>query len=277
MESPTHGSAPIAINTLGRFEVLLNGAPLYFNGKTPHKPLDLLKGLLGSAGRGIARHVLCDALWPDLECWAARQALNTAVFRLRRILGCKQAIRMNGEELLLDADRCRVDAWDFEIELLHSDGPEALLRALRRYHGSFLADSEHPLAFDARERLRRKFVRGVLQLGETYARRADLNAAIDLLHFALDAEGTSEELHRALIDYLGRAGSLAAGAAAYQRCHAVLNHHFGAAPSQATDRVYRNGLPRRDGVARGEPVTARGGTPPDPVSRDLKASFPARG
>jgi LuxR family transcriptional regulator, maltose regulon positive regulatory protein len=241
MESPTHGSASITIHTLGRFEVFLSGVPLRFNGKIPHKPLDLLKGLLGSAGRGIARHVLCDALWPDLECWAARQALNTAVFRLRRILGCKRAVRVNGEQLLLDSNYCRVDAWDFESELFHIGNPETLLRALRRYRGSFLADTEHPLAFDARERLRRKFVRGILQLGDAYARSEDLDAAIDLLHFALDVEGTSEEVHRALIGYLGRAGHFAAMEAAYRRCHAVLNHHFGSAPSQATNRVYRDG------------------------------------
>jgi LuxR family maltose regulon positive regulatory protein len=239
MESPTPGSASITINALGRFEVFLGEVPLHFNGKTPRKPLDLLKGLLGSAGRGIARHVLCDALWPDLDCWAARQALNAAVFRLRAILECKRAVRVNGEQLFLDASHCRVDAWDFEVELFHIADPEGSLRALRRYRGSFLTDSEHPLAFDPRERLRRKFVRGIMQLGDAYAGRGDLSAAIDLLHFALDVEGTSEELHCALIGYLGRTGDIAARAAAYQRCRAVLNHHFGAAPSHATDRVYR--------------------------------------
>jgi DNA-binding SARP family transcriptional activator len=228
----------VAITTLGSFEVLLAGAPLRFTGKTPHKPLDLLKGLLVAGGRGVSRRSLSDALWPDLESWLARQALNSAVFRLRSILRCKSAVRMDGEQLRLDPLQCRVDAWDFEQAFARAVGTDALYDVLMSYRGSFLGDCEHPLAFDARDRLRRKFVRGVLQLGDIYQRRAELDAAILLYQHALDVEGTAEEIFQALIACLGRRGEVAAVAAAYQRCRQVLDRHFGALPSALTERLY---------------------------------------
>lgn len=228
----------VAITTLGGFEILLAGSPLRFVGKTPRKPLDLLKGLLVAGGRGVSRRSLSDALWPDLECWLARQALNSAVFRLRSILRCKSAVHMDGEQLLLDPLQCRVDAWDFEHEFARTVGTAALFDVLMSYRGSFLGDCEHPLAFDARARLRRKFVRGVLQLGEIYQGRADLDAAIHLYQHALDVEGTTEEIFQALIACLGRRGENAAVAAAYQRCRQVLDQHFGALPSPVTERLY---------------------------------------
>ena len=86
---------PVAIHALGRFEVLVHDEPLRFVFKAPRKPLDLLKGLLISGGDSVGQHTLCEALWPDLDSWSAGRALNTAVFRLRKLLGDKSAIRVD--------------------------------------------------------------------------------------------------------------------------------------------------------------------------------------
>ena len=79
-------SPPIAIFTLGRFEVLLNGAPLRFVFKVPRKPLALLKALLAGGRQGVNQNALCDSIWPDLEPWAAARALHITAFRLRGLL-----------------------------------------------------------------------------------------------------------------------------------------------------------------------------------------------
>src|SRR5580700_8780328 len=146
MDGANQPLSPVAINALGYFEVFVQGEPLRFVFKAPRKPLDLLKGLLISGGGSVGQHTLCEALWPDLDSWSAGRALNTAVFRLRKLLGDKSAVRVDCGQLRLEAQYSRVDAWDFEAELTNSTDPDALLSALLRYRGPFLGDSEHPLA-----------------------------------------------------------------------------------------------------------------------------------
>jgi len=95
-----------------------------------------------------------------------------------------------------------------------------MLLALLGYRGPFLGDSEHPLALGTRRRLQRKYLRGVLHLGQAYEMCGNYGSATDLYHRALDVEETSEELHSALIACLQRSGqtvAATAAAAAYQR------------------------------------------------------------
>ncbi len=216
--------APVVVHALGRFEVLVRGEALRFMFKAPRKPLDLLKGLLTAGGGSVGQHTLCEALWPDLDPWSAGRALNTAVFRLRKLLGDKATIRVDCGQLRLDGQHCRVDAWDFESDITHSADPDTLLSALLRYRGPFLGDTEHPMVLETRRRLQRKFLRGLLQLGQNYERCGNFGSAIDLYNRGLDVEGDSEELHSALISCLERAGQAASAAAAYQRCSALLKN-----------------------------------------------------
>lgn len=238
--------SPVAINALGCFEVFVRGEPLRFVFKAPRKPLDLLKGLLTAGGGSVGQHTLCEALWPDLDSWSASRALNTAVFRLRKLLGDKSSVRVDCGQLRLESKYCRVDAWDFEAELTNAGDQDALLRALLRYRGPFLGDCEHPLALETRRRLQRKYLRGLLQLGQNYERCGNFGSAIDLYNRGLDVEGTSEELHSALISCLERAGQAAAAAAAYQRCSAVFKSRVAPTPTNSgwtveLARMFRTG------------------------------------
>ena len=197
---------PVVIHALGCFDVLVQGEPLRFVFKAPRKPLDLLKGLLVACGGSVGQHTLCEALWPDLDSWSASRALNTAVFRLRKLLGHKSCVRVDCGQLRLDGEYCWVDAWDFEAELNTASDQDALLHSLLRYRGPFLGDCEHPLATETRRRLQRKYLRGLLQLGQVYERCGNFGSAIDLYNRGLDVESASEELHSALISCLERAG-----------------------------------------------------------------------
>jgi len=210
-------ATPVVINALGRFEVLIRGEPLRFVFKAPRKPLDLLKALLTAAGGGVSQHTLCEALWPDLDAWSAGRALNTAVFRLRKLLGNKAAVRVDCGQLYLEPEHCTVDAWQFEADLARAGDSDSLLHALLRYRGPFLGDSQHPLALETRRRLQRKFLRGVLQLGQSYERCGNFGSAIDLYNRGLDLEGASEELQAALNSCLERAGQATEAAASYPR------------------------------------------------------------
>lgn len=233
-------SSPIQVYALGRFDIVLEGVPLRFVSKAPRKVLALLKGLLCAGDRGVSQGTLQDALWPESDPWLAKRALNTSVYRLRRLLRRKEAIAFNDEWVMLDPQHCWVDAWAFEQAVAEPhDDPAALRSALRLYCGTFLCEADHPLAFEARERLRRKFLQTVLQVGQSYEQLGDTSSAISLYESALDTDCTSEDVHRALMRCLAREGKPAAVGAAYQRCRAVLWRHFATAPAPATEQIYR--------------------------------------
>jgi DNA-binding SARP family transcriptional activator len=257
MDMLTEALPPIAIYTLGRFEVALEGIALRFVFKVPRKPLSLLKALLCGGKQGVSQSVLCDTIWPDLEPWAAARALHITAFRLRGLLGSKSAVLVQEGRVALDADQVWVDAWAFENALSTAKDPTETLWALRFYRGIFLVDAEHPLALEARDRLSCKFIRTVSQLGASYERIGDTRSAIDLYLMALDADGRYEELHQGLMRCLATEGQPSAVAAAYHRCRAALQRYFGTEPSELTEQIYRDACPGQAGHRAHDPAPRR--------------------
>jgi LuxR family transcriptional regulator, maltose regulon positive regulatory protein len=143
----------IVINTLGRFEVLLDGKPLRFKGRAPVRSLELLTALLAAGEGGASAGRLADQLWPDADGFDAYRAFTTTLHRLRRVLGCHDAVRLTAGRLSLDSQICSVDAWEYERALrgaVNADGIEAVLDA---FPGPFLVDDDNPWVIAARERL----------------------------------------------------------------------------------------------------------------------------
>jgi LuxR family maltose regulon positive regulatory protein len=226
MDTSGGESRPIEVYALGRFRIVLDGAPQRFTPKEPRKPLSLLKALLCAGGRGVSRDTLQDALWPQQDAWLARRALNTTVYRLRQLLHHKDALTLDDDRVSLDPNLCWVDAWTFEQVAVYAREPAVLLRALK-----------------VRDRLRRRFVQVVLRVGLNHESLGDLGAAIEVYQVALDADCTAEDVHQALMRCLLRQGKPAAVAAAYQRCRTILRRYLATVPSPGTEQVYRNACP----------------------------------
>jgi DNA-binding SARP family transcriptional activator len=232
-------SRPIHIYVLGRFDIVLDGAPLRFVSKAPRKVLAVLKSLLCVGRHGVSQGTLQDAFWPESDPGLAKRALNTSVYRLRQLLRRKEAVALSDGWIWLDPALCWVDAWAFEQGILEPKDPAALRSVLRLYGGMLLNEAEHPLAFEPRERLRRKFIQAVLELGQAYEHSGECASAIALYESALDIDCTPEDVHRALMRCLAREGKPAAVGAAYQRCRTMLWRHFAIGPSPATQTIYR--------------------------------------
>ena len=77
---------PIKVRILGRFTLGKDGKPVSFTGKTPKRPLELLKALIALGGRSVSRARLVESLWPDAD-----GDVSAASFNLARKWG------MNGE------------------------------------------------------------------------------------------------------------------------------------------------------------------------------------
>ncbi|HEY9199018.1 MAG TPA: BTAD domain-containing putative transcriptional regulator [Gammaproteobacteria bacterium] len=245
-----HWPWPVRIYTLGRFAVVHDGEPVRFSGKTQKKPLELLKFLIASGGRDVATEKIADILWPDADGDAAAQALRVAVHRLRKLLGDERAMQVHDAGLSLDARFCWVDTWAFERLLpnarpagaLAAEQVDACVRGLALYKGPFLGGS--PVASWAvplAERLRLKFLRYTLALGETLEADSQHATAADCYQRGLDVDNMVEEFyHRAIVCYRHLQRS-AEARATYERCRTLFMTVAGIEPSAELRRLIEDG------------------------------------
>jgi LuxR family transcriptional regulator, maltose regulon positive regulatory protein len=105
---------PIRIRVLGPVEIELGGERLEFGRKRPSVPLSLLK-LLAATNQPVSASELQSALWPGKAADPDRGPFDTAVYRLRKLLGNDAAVRHQGGQLSLDPLLCWTDVRVFEV------------------------------------------------------------------------------------------------------------------------------------------------------------------
>src|SRR6202165_3383021 len=110
------GRERFRVHVLGRFRLLTGDTPITISRRL-RKPQELLQALIAFGGTEVGTGVLIDALWPDSEGDAAYHALESALYRLRQLLGARDAVRMEGGKVSLNPDRMLVDMCEVEGEL----------------------------------------------------------------------------------------------------------------------------------------------------------------
>lgn len=246
---------PVKIATLGRFEVRIEDTPIRFEGKTPRKPLELLKAVIALGGRAVSRERLYDLLWPDAEHQAASMALDTVMSRLRKLLALPDVIGREEGKLGLDAQQAWVDVWAFDREVdalqatLHrapSVDVTAAVAAhaetiLRLYKGPFLG-SEEPQrwALAARDRWQNRFLRSLAEIGRFYEEGGQWERAIALYERGVEVDNLAEDLYRRLMHCYLEHGKPAEAARAYRRCREMLSVQLGIPPSADTEALFQS-------------------------------------
>jgi tetratricopeptide (TPR) repeat protein len=167
---PDRGDVPgwpwqLEIYTLGRFEIRRDGHPIRYGRKTQRRPLELLKLLVALGGREAGEDFVADVLWSDADGDAARHALESTIYRTRKLLGSDEAIAVREGKIALDPRLCWVDAWAFERSARDAAAPprgeaiagdDLLRRALELYRGPFLpGEDEAPQLMAYRGRIER--------------------------------------------------------------------------------------------------------------------------
>jgi DNA-binding SARP family transcriptional activator len=238
---------PIRIFTLGRFSVELDGKSLAFTRKMPKKPIALLKALIALGGRNVSEQQLADALWPDAEGDAARDALAVNLHRLRRLLQDSRMLVLHDGCISLDARYCWVDAWAFAASIerakaaANGDRPAHLQQAAMLYQGPFLGeDAAEPWSLSLRERLRAQFVRANAELAGLHESGENLDAAIAAYAAAIEADPLAEGLYQNLMRCYARMGRRAEALGVYGRLSDTLATMLGIKPSQATQTLQRS-------------------------------------
>lgn len=234
--------------TFARFSVVKDDKALLLSGKNRKKPLELLKTLISLGGREVSQQKLTETLWPDAEGDAAQHAFETALYRLRKLLGDEAPLLLKDGRLSLDARTCWVDCWAFErllskIEERLCAASIAELEPLTKklfglYRGHFLdGEVDVPPALSLRERLRSRFLRTLQQFGRRCETERAWEKAIDCYLQALEIEPLTEVCYQNLMIVYRSLGRRAEGLAVYKRCRNTLSTLLGVPPSPETEAL----------------------------------------
>jgi two-component SAPR family response regulator len=181
---------------------------------------------------------------PDAEGDAAREALASALHRLRGLLGREQAVLRQEGRLSLDGRLCWVDVWAMERPLGRAETaanhPELIQKAAGLYRGAFLDEREVelPQATAMVESLHRRLLRQLVRVGRQ-CEQANPKEAVDWYEEALRVDPCAEDVYRSLMTAYDRLERSAEVVATYQRCQVALAALRGLAPSAATQGLFK--------------------------------------
>ena len=235
---------PVAVYTLGRFEILKDGRPLTYSRKAQKRPLDLLKALIAFGGRAVREEQITDAVWPEAEGDMAIQSMSVALRRLRQLLGHEEAVQRREGILSLDPRYCWVDAFAFERllgkaaslgETGRKESAATLAeKALLLYRGPFLAEEAgRPWAVSMRERLRSRYLSTVGRQGTHWMQAGEREKARVCYQGGIDVDNLAEEFYQSLMSCYLADGRNAEALAVYERLGKIFSS-LGVEPSPKT-------------------------------------------
>jgi len=204
---------PIAIRTLGNFELRIDGELLQFSRKAQKKPLELLKLLIVRGAKGVAAESIIDDLWPDSDGDAAQNAFDSTLHRLRKLLKQDDAIILSEGKLSLNATLCWLDTWalqrladEMPIRTSAREPRHHTTQLFQIYRGPFFSsDVNFPGRSQTCVALRSVFERCLSALCRNFDASGRTEEAVDLLKKGLEIDAEAHDLHILLKDLRGLA------------------------------------------------------------------------
>src|ERR1700690_3624030 len=239
------GRERFRVHVLGRFRLLTGDTPIT-NPPRLRKPQELLQALIAFGGTEVSAGALIDALWPDSEGDAAYHALESALYRLRQLLGARDAVRMEGGKISLNRDQFWVDMWEFEEELQRIHDPKAtgierISRLRRLYQGHFLQhETEKPWVLNARQELSDRLLRAIRDVARECEPLGRWEDAASLYRFGIELDSLNEGLYRGLMLCHQQLGDHSEALQAYRRCRELLTRFLGIPPNAKTQALYHS-------------------------------------
>jgi LuxR family maltose regulon positive regulatory protein len=239
------GHERFRVHVLGRFRLLTGDTPIAVPPRL-RKPQELLQALIALGGTEVSAGVLIDALWPDSEGDAAYHALESALYRLRQLLGARDAIRMEGGKISLNRDQFWVDMWEFEEELRRPHDPEVtgierIGRLRRLYQGHFLQhETEKPWLLKVRQNLHDRLLRAIRDAARECEHSRRWEDAATLYRSGIELDSLDEGLYRGLMFCHQQLGDHSEALQAYRRCRDLLTRFLGIPPNAKTQALYHS-------------------------------------
>jgi DNA-binding SARP family transcriptional activator len=235
---------------------LLGGASFSIDGTVVRSDLGPAGRLLACylfefMGRTHRRERLADLFWGDIDPGKGRSALNTAIWRIRKILemGSKGAARhliTVGDDVLLEKSQSiQVDTHKLENaskRVLGMKSGNALTdldvyevsAAVDGYGGPFLDGYDGDWIFQERERLHCLFVRSTFELMRSAAMQGRYEQALDFGRRILTVDALREGIQRNVMLLLVLNGQRVEAIRAYQRLVGLLKSDLGIEPMPET-------------------------------------------
>lgn len=244
--------AALRIYTLGRFSIVRHGAPLPPVRKAPHRPLLLLKALIASGGRQVGIDYLSSLLWPDSEGDRAQAAFGTTLHRLRNYLGGHHHLILEDGCVTLSSESVWVDIWAFERALgglsrklvnrdRHGLIDDDAREVLAAYQGHFLErEGMAHWSISTRERLRSKFIHGLLELGRYWEGLGLWDQAIRCYRKGIEVDDLVETFYQRLMLCLAESARKPEAIAVYRQCRQILSVVLGLQPMEETQAIYQS-------------------------------------
>jgi DNA-binding SARP family transcriptional activator len=218
---------------------------------------------LGPAGRRLAgflltfpdrphrRDRLIDLFWPEFDAERGRRAMNSAIWRLRKLLASSpqyeegQNLRTIGTETILERTPwLDIDTWallEVATALLkeaEGDLPTAdfknSLTVLYRYEGPFLDGEDADWILEERERLHSLFIQSAMVVVRQLGRFEYYHDAIQLARHALRFDPYREELVRTLLILLALDERRSEALRYFDHWNGLLRRELGISPLSAT-------------------------------------------
>lgn len=239
---------------------LLGGASFSVNGVVARSDLGaagrLLAGYLFEfPGRIHRRERLADLFWSDAAPEKGRSALNTAIWRIRKILelgsrGAGSHLISVGDDVILELSQFfRVDTHQLENasrlvlnpregggELTNSQMQD-VTTAVDGYRGPFLDGFDGDWVLQERERLHCLFVRSSFELMRIATLKCQYEIALNFGRRILAMDPLRESVQRNVMLLLVLNGQRAEAVRAYQRLADLLKQELGIAPMPETQRL----------------------------------------
>ena len=208
-------------------------------------------------GRFHRRERLADLFWGDTEPEKARSALNTAIWRIRKILelGSKGAARhliTIGDDVILEQSQSiQVDTHKLESAsrrvlgrrpggaLTDGDVHDISL-AVEGYGGPFLDGYDGDWVLQERERLHCLFIRSILELMRAAAKQGRYEHALDFGRRILAMDPLRESVQRDVMVLLVLNGQRVEAIRTYKRLINLLKSELDIEPMPETKRLHND-------------------------------------
>jgi DNA-binding SARP family transcriptional activator len=241
----------LLVCVLGSFRLLHDGhlVPIRQGGKTQA----MLAHLAIHYRDGVPREDLLATVWPESDVGLARQALNSVVYSLHRLLGIASGgspavlhveghYRLNPEagvvsdvvwfDDLVAAGRRHAAAGD------SAAAAEAFEDATALYRGDLCLDSADLRALVERERLRAAHLTVLAYQADTHYAEADYGQCLHYALRLLSVDPCREDAHRLVMRCYVRRGERAQALRQYRLCEGILRTEFDAMPEPATRLLF---------------------------------------
>lgn len=264
----------LSVHLFGGFRVQRGHPPqpLHFTRTAQH----LLAYLLLHRRLPHPRDILAGILWGETDDEKARACLNTALWRLRKVLepypmsrGSVLVTTAGGDVGINPQAHLKVDVAMFEEKVGrigrwagHPPSPcEAaeVERALVLYTGELLAGFYEDWIVAERERLHCLHIDALSALMHAHRHFGNLTQSLDLGLRILKEEPFREDVHLFVMQLYQDAGQRFMALRHYEKCRKKLEDELGIAPSEKTRRFYESIAP--SGRSSGKPPSST--TAPD--------------